>query len=134
MGKHYFEFLEEEYQRLTSDVQEALKHRSAANNQQQQGSTTDVGGETAITTTAPATKDNVVVDQMFSRCYAVYQQMKSEVRKAKRETPALGREFHDRLHLYSLQLTALQDHYHQTLKQQQQEETEEIVFDFTVDD
>lgn len=118
MGKHYFEFLEEEYQRLTSDVQEALKQRAMD------------------TSNNATTESNAIqrVDQMFSRCYAVYQQMKAEVRKAKRETPNLGREFNERLLLYSIQLTALQENHQATKDPPKTIEKQEITFTFSIDD
>lgn len=132
MGKHYFEFLEEEYQRLTSDVQEALKQRAIILGQQSALSSSP----SPPTATSMKTRE---IDVLFSRCYAVYQQMNSEVGKAKREAPGLGHEFQDRLHLYSVQIAALQDNHRQTTtelnKQQKQAQgspTEEIVFDFDV--
>ena len=125
MGKHYFEFLEEEYQRLTSEVQEALKQRATV---LADSSSLTSPSATTSTTMEATTKE---IDVLFSRCYAVYTQMKSEVGKAKREAPGLGREFQDRLHLYSVQITALQENHRQTTKELQQESpSEEITFDF----
>ena len=127
MGKHYFEFLEEEYQRLTSEVQEALKQRAMSTT-----ATTTISS--IATDAATAGIDASQVDQMFSRCYAIYQQMKAEVRKAKRTTPDLGQEFKERLHLYSIQLTALQENHQATQKEESAAQKQEITFTFSIDD
>jgi len=88
MGKEYFEFLEEEYMGLTSQVQQGLKQQQVA---------------------AQDRPNNVSVDLplLFTRCQAIYQQMKVESRK--------NPEFKERLTLYNIQLSALLEHYQSSL-------------------
>lgn len=121
MGKAYFEFLEEEFQGLTSQVQEALKRCVLEN-----------------------TKDSAVdIPQLFTRCHAIYQQMRAEVQSQRKP------EFRDRLTLYSIQLTALLEHYQnsqfdmttatasnalQRQKLPHQPARQEVTFTFTIDD
>jgi hypothetical protein len=92
MGKEYFEFLEEEYMGLTSQVQRALKQEQ----QQKQQKQDNIQNQNDPT-------DKVDLPLLFTRCNAIYQQMRIESRK----TP----EFKERLTLYSIQLTALLEHY-----------------------
>lgn len=127
MGKAYFEFLEEEFQGLTSQVQEALKRCVLENS-----------------------KDSAVdIPQLFTRCHAIYQQMRVEVQSQRKP------EFRDRLTLYSIQLTALLEHYQnsqfdrapndttttatasnslQRQKLPHQPARQEVTFTFTIDD
>ncbi len=110
MGKEYFEFLEEEFQGLTSQVQEALKQSMKEK-----------------------TTDSVVdIPLLFTRCHAIYQQLKAES-QSKRRT-----DFRDRLTLYSIQLTALLEHYQNSQFEpespQPREVREEMTFTFTIDD
>jgi hypothetical protein len=99
MGKDYFEFLEEEYMGLTSQVQQGLKQLALNHHQADEAQ--------GPTGTAVVGHDNnaTVVDLplLFNRCHAIYQQMRIEART--------NREFLDRLTLYSVQLTALLEHY-----------------------
>lgn len=88
MGKEYFEFLEEEYMGLTSQVQQGLK--------QQQVAAQD--GPNTVRVDLPL---------LFTRCQAIYQQMQVESRK--------NPEFKERLTLYNIQLSALLEHYQSSL-------------------
>lgn len=112
MGKEFFEFLEEEYQCLTSQVQEALK-------QSLKEKTTD---------------SPVDIPLLFTRCNAIYQQMRAESTRSKRRS-----DFRDRLTLYSIQLTALLEHYQNSQFEtaespQPRELQQELTFTFTIDD
>ena len=131
MGKAYFEFLEEEFQGLTSQLQEALKRCIKDN-------TTDSA---------------VDIPLLFTRCHAIYQQMRAEVHSQRKP------EFRDRLTLYSIQLTALLEHYrnfqfvdhldaaaaastttattvphHRQQPKTPQQARQEVTFTFTIDD
>jgi len=90
MGKEYFEFLEEEFQGLTSQVQEALKQ--CAHNDSARDSAVDI-------------------PLLFTRCHAIYQQMRAEARSSKARKSQQHQEFRDRLTLYSIQMTALLEYY-----------------------
>lgn len=92
MGKEYFEFLEEEFQALTTQLQQAL------------GGSSD-------------SLDNKAVEKQFTRCGAVYQQMRAEAVRDK--------EFKDRLNLYKIQLKAFEEHYTQEVKRHEIE----VLFD-----
>jgi regulator of sigma D len=85
MGKKtYFEFLEEEYQALSSQLQTSLALAHA----EEYGS---------ISNNSAAT-----MDKQLSRCKAVFQQLRAESRN--------DREFKERVYLYKIQLNALQEH------------------------
>lgn len=88
MGKEYFEFLEEEFQALTTQLQQALG--------------------------APDC-DGKAVEKQFTRCEAVYQQMRAEAVRDK--------DFKERLMLYKIQLKAFQEHYTAEIKRQEIEIT-----------
>ena len=90
-GKEYFEFLEEEFQTLTTQLQKSLG-----------GSTTDTTKE---------------MEKQFTRCGAVYQQMRAEALR--------DDEYQERLKLYKIQLKAFQEHY----KNHVQRQEIEITFD-----
>jgi hypothetical protein len=88
MGKKtYFEFLEEEYQSLSSQLQTSL----ALANAEEHGS---ISNNSAVT-----------MDKQLSRCKAVFQQLKAESRG--------DTEFKERVYLYKIQLDALQEHLSQ---------------------
>jgi hypothetical protein len=88
MGKKtYFEFLEEEYQALSSELQTSL----ATANAEEQGS---------ISNNSAAT-----MEKQLARCKAVYHQLKAESRG--------DAEFKERVALYKIQLEALQGHLDQ---------------------
>lgn len=88
MGKKtYFEFLEEEYQALSSELQTSL----AVAHAEEQGSISN--------------NSVAVLEQQLSRCQAVYQQLRAESRG--------DREFKERVQLYKIQLEALQGHLQQ---------------------
>jgi len=108
MGKEFFEFLEEEYMGLTSQVQRGLKQQEQQRQQQQHQKQTNDGEEQKESNTNTTTADDeatVPIDLplLFTRCHGIYQQMRVESRK--------NPEFKDRLILYSVQLTALLEHY-----------------------
>ena len=85
MGKKtYFEFLEEEYQSLSSDLQTSL----AAATAEEEGSISN--------------NSAAVMDKQLARCKAVLQQLRSECRG--------DAEFRERVQLYKIQLDALQQH------------------------
>ena len=96
MGKEFFEFLEEEFQALTSQVQEALKQESLLKND-----------------SSSLSSEIVDIPVLFTRCHAIHQQMTAESRR--RTTTSTNNnaslEFRDRLVLYSIQLNALLEHY-----------------------
>ena len=104
MGKAYFEFLEEEFQALTSQLQKALSTAAAA--------TTTMGGDTH-TTKGDETKR--LLDTQFTRCQAVLQQLRAEAAK--------DTAFQDRWELYKIQLQALQEHYSKSNEEGRQEVT-----------
>ncbi|KAG7349438.1 hypothetical protein IV203_012035 [Nitzschia inconspicua] len=88
MGKKtYFEFLEEEYQALSSELQTSL----ASANAEEQGSISNNSAS--------------VIERQLSRCKAVYHQLKAESRG--------DAEFKERVQLYKIQLEALQGHFEQ---------------------
>jgi hypothetical protein len=85
MGKKtYFEFLEEEYQALSSQLHTSL---SLAN----------IEEHGSISNNSAAT-----MDRQLSRCKAVLQQLRAESRG--------DTEFKERVHLYKIQLDAMQEH------------------------
>lgn len=129
MGKEFFEFLEEEFQGLTSQIQEALKQELLLLRNAQ--SSTTNGNED---NTPP-----IDIPVLFTRCHAIYQQMRAEARRAMKRTP----EFKDRLTLYSIQLTALLEHYQNSQfgeeptvvpSEAPSPKLRELTFTFTIDD
>ena len=88
MGKDYFEFLEEEFQMLATQLQREL------------------GSEEC---------DGKAVEKQFTRCGAVYQQMRAEAVRDK--------DFKERLVLYKIQLKAFEEHYTNTVKRREIEIT-----------
>mmetsp|Transcript_19578 Transcript_19578/g.37016 ORF Transcript_19578/g.37016 Transcript_19578/m.37016 type:complete len:110 (-) Transcript_19578:59-388(-) len=94
MGKAYFEFLEDEFQALTSQLQKALSTAAA---------TTTTGGDTGTTTTENKDAKHLL-DTQFTRCQAILQQLHAEAAKDK--------AFQDRWELYKIQLHALQEHHY----------------------
>lgn len=96
MGKEYFEFLEEEFQALTSQLQKSL---AAAAVEEAQGNRSD-------------TKN---VETQFTRCQAVFQQLKAEASN--------DAAFQDRFQLYKIQLQALKEHYRKSKDGGRQEVT-----------
>jgi hypothetical protein len=136
MGKEFFEFLEEEFQGLTSQVQEALKQESLhASKTITDGDSKDYGS---------SSDSSVDIPVLFTRCHAIYQQMRAESRQAKTRTP----EFRERLTLYSIQLTALLEHYQNSQFEDDDDDDDEppsasaapsphrkeLTFTFTIDD
>ena len=92
MGKAYFEFLEEEYQALSSQLQKSLAVLGKKNvNDDKEAKDDDGAVKRALET-------------QMTRCQAVLQQLSAE---------AIHEDaFQDRFQLYKIQMTALQDHYY----------------------
>jgi hypothetical protein len=90
-NKTYFEFLEEEYQSLSSQLQSSLSKAAA---------TTDEDNiiDDSITTTTTRT-----MQIQLTRCKAVLQQLKSECKG--------DVEYKERVKLYKIQLDALEQHF-----------------------
>lgn len=100
MGKAYFEFLEEEFQVLMTALQKSLATYK------------DDDKNNNNNTTSIATQ--------FTRCRAVLQQLRAEAAK--------DDAFQERLALYKIQYTALDDHWQELQKQQQAAQKQEITF------
>lgn len=118
MGKEYFEFLEEEFQGLTSQVQEALKGCMQAN----------------------SFDSKIDIPSLFTRCHGIYEQMRAEATSNQKR--GQNPEFRQRLTLYSIQLTALLEHYQnlqfeaypESPSSPPREVMSELTFTFTIDD
>jgi hypothetical protein len=102
MGKAYFEFLEEEFQALSTELQRKLA--TTSRNQTEQGQ-----GEGASSSS---------VDQQFRRCQAVLVQLRIE----SRTDPA----FAERFALYKIQYQALYDHWEESMAERPQEVTYDL--------
>jgi hypothetical protein len=111
MGKEYFEFLEEEYMGLTSQVQRGLKQQQQQQEQQDKATAAQQqpDGTNQHVSSSSIDQHHVRIDLplLFTRCQAIYQQMQVESRK--------NPEFKERLTLYSIQLSALLEHYQSSL-------------------
>ena len=111
MGKEYFEFLEEEYMGLTSQVQRGLKQQQQQQEQQDKATAAhrqpDGANQHVSSSSIDQHHDRIDLPLLFTRCQAIYQQMQVESRK--------NPEFKERLTLYSIQLSALLEHYQSSL-------------------
>lgn len=111
MGKEYFEFLEEEYMGLTSQVQRGLKQQQQQQEQQDKATAAhrqpDGTNQHVSSSSIDQHHDRIDLPLLFTRCQAIYQQMQVESRK--------NPEFKERLTLYSIQLSALLEHYQSSL-------------------
>jgi hypothetical protein len=91
-NKTYFEFLEEEYQSLSSQLQSSLSKAAA---------TTDENNNDDDTVTTTTTTRTMQIQ--LTRCKAVLQQLKSECKG--------DAEYKERVKLYKIQLDALEQHF-----------------------
>lgn len=92
MGKTYFEFLEEEFQALATELQRALAE--------------------AIQQIHQTEDRSMALEQRFQRCEAIYGQLRREAGRDK--------DFRERLPLYKIQLDALREHYKEEIHRQEQ--------------
>lgn len=138
MGKAYFEFLEEAFQSLTSEVQKSL---ALLDSEESTASTIkNVDGTLKATkftigdldddndfdrdggSSVMFPKSNATIPQLFTRCRAIFQKMYFEAK-----TDA---DFQERLGLYRLQLQTLVSHYESKLEEQKKEQMHEVTFSF----
>lgn len=104
MGKDYFEFLEEEFQGLTTQLQLLLAKAQEKSNNIDDGNDKDDDSSSI----------NRSLELQLTRCQAIFQQMKAQVKG--------DAEYKERLALYQIQLDALNQHYHVDVRK------EELVF------
>lgn len=105
MGKDYFEFLEEEFQGLATQLQRLLAQAQDVNNNDSSSSST-------IDNDADA--ENRKLELQLTRCQAIFQQMEAQVKG--------DADFQERLDLYQIQLQALHTHYQSDVRK------EELIF------
>lgn len=100
MGKDYFEFLEEEFQGLASQLQKLLAEVD--------------GGSTTLGSNNDSEQKQRQIKLQWTRCQAIFQQMKQEIKD--------DTDFQERFELYAIQLQTLATYYRSNVQK------EELVF------
>jgi hypothetical protein len=127
MGKSYFEFLEDAFQVLTSQVQSALAEevrdqQNLATEEDKYASEGSFIGDNNSDSSVSTETKTVTLPMLFTRCRGIFQKMYFEAES--------DPEFQDRLDLYKIQLQSLTKYYAEMEAERAAAKTHEITFNF----